>query len=110
MNNWWWSHNLDFVMSVVAAAAGSGEEGGCRRGGQGWCQVLLLQGGDYTYHLLSQQNHREGILAVYHHLLLKQIYTMTKRVLFLNLMDIKLCVAANGQRLGAALGILATLS
>ena len=64
----------------------------------------------YTYHLLSQQNHREGILAVYYQLLLKQIYTMTKRVLFLNLMDIKLCVAANGQKPGAALGILATLS
>ena len=64
----------------------------------------------YTYHLLSQQNHREGILAVYYQLLLEPIYTMTKRVLFLNLMDIKLCVAAKGQKLGAALGILATLS
>ena len=64
----------------------------------------------YTYHLLSQQNHREGILAVYHHLLLKQIYTMTKRVLLLNLMNIEGCVVATGQKLGAALDTLATLS
>ena len=77
------------------------------RGGARYC---CCSGGDYTYHLLSQQNHREGIFAVYYQLLLKQIYTMTKRVLFLNLMDIKLCVAANGQKLGAALGTLATLS
>ena len=63
-----------------------------------------------THHSPPQQNYREGILTVYYQLLLKPIYTMTKRVLLLDLMDVKLCVAANGQRLGAALGILATLS
>ena len=72
--------------------------------------MLLLQGGDYTYHLLSQQHHREGILAVYYQLLLKPIYTMTKRVLFLNLMNIEGYVVATGQKLGAALDSVATLS
>ena len=91
------------------------EEGGGRRG-PGVVDHGMVDGtaaaavGDHTHHSPPQQNYREGILAVYYQLLLKPIYTMTKRVLFLNLMDIKLCVAANGQRLGAALGILATLS
>ena len=90
--------------------AGGGGEGGGRCGGPGGARCCCCRVAYSTYHLLSQQNHREGILAVYYQLLLKQIYTMTKRVLFLNLMDIKLCVAANGQKLGVALDTVATLS
>ena len=63
-----------------------------------------------THTSCTAKNHREGILAVYHQLLLKQIYTMTKRVLLLNLMNIEGCVVATGQKLGAALDTLATLS
>ena len=40
-----------------------------------------------THTSCTAKNHREGILAVYHQLLLKQIYTMTKRVLLLNLIE-----------------------
>ena len=39
----------------------------------------------------STTKYREGILAVYYQLLLKPIYTTTEKVLFLNLIDIKLC-------------------
>ena len=111
MNKCWRPHNLDpswvLLPPLLVVAE---EEGEADAGPGGGARHCCCSGGDHTHHSPPQQNHREGILAVYYQLLLKPIYTMAKRVLFLNLMDIKLCVAANGQKLGAALGILATLS
>ena len=51
-----------------------------------------------THTSCTAKNHREGILAVYHQLLLKQIYTMTKRVLLLNLMNIEGLCEEGGAR------------
>ena len=51
-----------------------------------------------THTSYTAKNHREGILAVYHQLLLKQIYTMTKRVLLLNLMNIEGLCEEGGAR------------
>ena len=92
----------------MLTAGGGGERE--MRGPGGGALYFCCRGGDYTHHLLPQQNHREGILAVYYQLLLKPIYTMKKGVLLLDLMNIVGYVVATGQKLGAALDTMATLS